>query len=539
MRRRRQGRDERGVAVILLALTITSVLLAAAFAVDVGWWYVRAQQVQRAADAAALAGVVWMPGDFSRAASTALESARTNGFVDGVDDVSVQVSVGATERQLAVRIVDGKVARFFSGASSSDPVSIGRRAVAQYELPVPLGGPESQLGGGINGLHLAVNGFCSRRSEGDDISSAYYHPTPTGNIDCRTPYATSTPTSPVAKNPDYRSSGYTYVVNIPPKLSDSTCRVASPPSDCSHTGTDVTIQVQDPKINTNVASPVADIYAGYANAIGCGASRPGTTLLSVYRADGTPLDDSDNPLMTPPGIVSEGLEAATSSAWEDLVTVPLGSLSGRYLVRVRSAADQACAAWSNAFGIRAQRGSTFTLCSTITSAASYAASCPQVYGLDAMGLRASVAGGLVPCTTTSVAGDLCATFYLAQVDPAYAGRQMVITLFDPGEGAQRLRVLAPDRTTASGLKSTAFTFQTSDTGTSISGSAGAANGLDVTGNQFNDRKLQLSLTIPTAADLAVSSGWFKVEYEVVNGSTLIDRTTWGVTVHGTPVHLVV
>lgn len=544
MRRVRRD-EERGLTAVYLALSITCVMLAGAFAVDLGWWYVRAQHAQRAADAAALAGVVWMPGDFSRATATARESAKANGFEHGVGNISVEVSPGANSRQLAVRITDGNVARFFSSLASSDKVSIGRRAVAQYELPVPLGGPENQFGANRpTGIYLAVNGFCTRRSDGDFLSSAYYHVSnPAATISCpAAPYASASVAPPLAKNPDYRATGYSYVVSIPPAQT-SGCSVAAPPAACSRTASPVTIQVQDPKLNTNLSAPVADQYT-FPNHVSCGTNRPGTTSFSVYSDNGTPLDDRDNVRLAGP--FAHGTETGTSTTWEDLFTVPAGSLSGRYFVQVSSAADQPCSAWSNAFGIRARVGSTFVPCSTLPGSplpGGYAF-CPQVYGLDAMGLRVALTDASAVCVGNKVSpGNLCTTFFLAQVDPVYAGRQMVITLFDPGEGAQRMRVLAPRSGFPNGVP-IGFSYRTTDTGSTSSGSVTAgSSGLDVSaaapGSTFNDRKLELAVTLPTAADLGANGSWFKVEYEVGStGSSLTDRTTWGVAIRGAPVRLV-
>ena len=55
---------ERGYAMILTSLMIVPLLGFAGFAVDVGAWYSRASSLQRASDAAALAGVVLQP-DFA------------------------------------------------------------------------------------------------------------------------------------------------------------------------------------------------------------------------------------------------------------------------------------------------------------------------------------------------------------------------------------------------------------------------------------------------------------------------------------------
>ena len=55
----------------------------AAIAVDLGRSYVVGQQGQRAADAAAMAGVVSLPGDQATAKTTALRYATLNGFTGG------------------------------------------------------------------------------------------------------------------------------------------------------------------------------------------------------------------------------------------------------------------------------------------------------------------------------------------------------------------------------------------------------------------------------------------------------------------------
>jgi hypothetical protein len=533
---RRRRDDERGVAVVFLAISITAVLMAAAFAADFGWWYVRVQQAQRAADAAALAGVVWMPGDFAKATTVARTTAAANGFEHGVDGITVVVSVGATERQLAVRIVDSQVTRIFSSVSSSEPVTVGRSSVAQYELPVPLGSPENQLGGGYRGVYVAVNGFCSRRTDGDHISSGYYRPDhANANITCPVPYASSSPSSPVAKNPDYRASGYTYVVEIPPAQTTG-CAVANPAPSCSRTATKVTIEVRNPRLlNANDPAAADQWFTNALRTPACpGTPRTTETTFTVYAADDTPLDDSDSV-----GYLAQKVygneNAPGSTTWEELVAVPQSSRSGRYLVNVRSKANDECSAWSNAFGLRARVGDgAFVPCNTITALP--ADHCPQVHGLDAMGVRAYVADPLAQVTCPVPSSNRCSTFYLAQVDKAYQGRRMVVTLFDPGEGAQRIRLLGPSGTRLS------FDY---DAGEGNSGSVSASSsGLDVSAAtssaNFNDRRLELSLTLPDAAGLTPDKGWFKVEYEVLSSAAaLTDRTTWGVAIRGAPVHLVV
>ena len=53
----RQG----GFVLLKFALLLVPLLLMVGFSVDVGYWYNRTAAIQKAADAAALAGVVWLP----------------------------------------------------------------------------------------------------------------------------------------------------------------------------------------------------------------------------------------------------------------------------------------------------------------------------------------------------------------------------------------------------------------------------------------------------------------------------------------------
>ena len=63
--RTRRRRDERGYAAILVAAFAASLLAPlCAISVDVSRWYVEVQRVQNAADAAATAGVTFLPDDF-------------------------------------------------------------------------------------------------------------------------------------------------------------------------------------------------------------------------------------------------------------------------------------------------------------------------------------------------------------------------------------------------------------------------------------------------------------------------------------------
>ena len=54
---------------VMTAMLLMTLMGLAAFAVDVGHWYQVGQQEQAAADAAAMAGVTYLPGDSTSAFS--------------------------------------------------------------------------------------------------------------------------------------------------------------------------------------------------------------------------------------------------------------------------------------------------------------------------------------------------------------------------------------------------------------------------------------------------------------------------------------
>jgi len=166
------------------------------------------------------------------------------------------------------------------------------------------------------------------------------------------------------------------------------------------------------------------------------------------------------------------------------------------------------------------------------------------------------------------------SFYLAQINPAYANHTMEINLFDPGEGSKYIQVINPDTGapmpfTYSTTDATASPSSTwgSDCGsdcatslgfpsTEISGNSDGSSppslptsgspGLPVSGtitpprdelsnSVFNDRHVQLTVKIP-ANYQALNGGWWQIQYTAT--SQITDRTTWSVQILGDPVHLV-
>jgi hypothetical protein len=138
--------SERGGAVIIMtALLLLPIFTFAAFGVDLAGWYSRINQLQAAADAAALSGTVWMP-NLQKATAVASDSLRENGIVDGVGSMTVTVAEGSTANSLRVTVTDRHPPRTFSQLLGGSQV-LTRSAEAEYYLPLPLGSPLNYFGG--------------------------------------------------------------------------------------------------------------------------------------------------------------------------------------------------------------------------------------------------------------------------------------------------------------------------------------------------------------------------------------------------------
>ena len=92
-RTRRTLREQGQVLAIFAAATILFVGILA-IVIDVSWYWANSLRVQRAADAAALAGVVWLPGNVSSAQQAAYNEASKDGYTAGVGGVTITASPG-------------------------------------------------------------------------------------------------------------------------------------------------------------------------------------------------------------------------------------------------------------------------------------------------------------------------------------------------------------------------------------------------------------------------------------------------------------
>ena len=170
---------ERGQIVVIFALSIIVFVGLAAVVIDVSWYWANTLRMQRAADAAALAGVVYLPGNPTLAYSTARAEAVKNGYTDGVGGVAVTpVQDPQDSRRLRVS-VSGPVNTYFARVLGLTSLNARRDSKADFVLPVPMGSPQNYYG--VSALKgstttsvtntVVTNHFDSTRNSGLDVAT--------------------------------------------------------------------------------------------------------------------------------------------------------------------------------------------------------------------------------------------------------------------------------------------------------------------------------------------------------------------------------
>lgn len=559
---RAKDKAEQGYVMATSALLLVPMLIFAAFATDVGAWYVRGQDIQRAADAAALAGVVWMPNDVE-AATAALQTVRLNGYPTAVvvdaatfnntaddPDPTPQVLLSSSgPQQLRVDIkAEGEV---FFGSLVIDGIAIERYGTAEYTFPVPMGNPGNALGTGAETDYGRVDNFylremprCELRQNGDFIGAARS-------------VSVCEPTTSGEPNPQHDPDGHAFIAEIP---------------DVSAGGWEIQAR--------------ATCWARNGTTRGAEADAP--LRFRLYDTDATPLDDYDNENVPPMAelLINHPNGNQTGSfdetacgnpttwtrtggdpgTWETIDTV---FNAGRYVIRSKNVYNDLDPDGAGPlspptnvrrglFSLRivpAGTGNGNYACSRVGPTA--VATCPAVYGRDFVTTYTNET--MLP---PSGGGANSAVLSLAEIGPEHAGKQIEIILFDPADGLDEMFVLEPDGTAATirwrTIDTEFYNYRTSRTDYT-DGSGGPVpeqtcgtescitqnsygNG---TSYGFQDRTLRIIVDIPTDYD---TNGcvdvpgepldcWWEVRYDDSNGS-INETLTWSVQVIGDPVRLI-
>ncbi len=146
---RTSRRRKNGQILVIFAGGIVALLGIVAIVVDVSWYWANTLRVQRAADAAALAGAIYLPGSTTNAYLYADAEATKNGYSSGggvvVTPLQDTANGGTDPRQLDVTI-SAPVQTFFMRVFGINTITATRTSKAIYVQPVPMGSPENYYG---------------------------------------------------------------------------------------------------------------------------------------------------------------------------------------------------------------------------------------------------------------------------------------------------------------------------------------------------------------------------------------------------------
>jgi hypothetical protein len=521
--------DDRGQAIVIAALFMTLLLAIVGIGIDIGWYQLNLIRMQRAADAAALAGVVYLPGNQTGAFTAAYAEATKNGFTDGAGGVTVVPRQDATNNRMLEVTIQGPVQTYFARLLGTASIQGARIARAEFVLPVPMGSPKDYFGiatlcrngdtptscpsvpSASGSGTLAQQGFWAtvltrgaNRGNGDAYST-YYNPAPSVNA-------------------AFDSNGYSYIVEFQPGTSGGAVWIFDPIF-CA-TGKRTTTPFQ--------RLGLGDAWYSVAS------TRNISTEYKLWNMNGTPYATSDDTLVASDGGLfanmdyadkgsdysgnrdygpgyngSSSADCASSpyhNAWWQLAS---GLGEGEYRLQVVTSSGSTGQNALNNFGIQ--------LTSTFGTGA-------RIYGQSRMAANINVA-------------STAALFYLCQVDAVHAGKTLEIRLFDPGDITNTtLRIKQP---TPSGYTDATFNFTATGSSGGAPTSGGSQTSLQTSSTStsfYNNQWITIQVALP--ADYRAPTppgetqpGWWKIEYTV--GTSGQDVTTWEVSIRGNPVHLVV
>jgi Flp pilus assembly protein TadG len=576
-RRRERTLRDQGYVLALTALLLLPLMGFTGFAVDLGSWAGTASKAQAAADAAALAGVVYLPDLPQKARDVAIATAERNGYKNGTNGVTVTATPNS-RNELDVVIFDPNVGQYFSSVFT-DPPDITRGATAEFIRPIAMGSPSAQIGQdperGLNSQFvLNTSGRGSPKHNGDKRTAG----------DCTSSNAGCTG----GVNSDYSPDGYLYAVDVgedanlgePLKIEVYDPAYVYNEDSCSRNNIDAT------QINTLHTNHPGDPYWNQRYQSGrttwcMGDQRlpdtAGHTVVTTYlvRApDDTPSDLSDNPVVCAisfdpynPGDATNMFNLLNSNTlrgrenqvfrdhyrkWFPICTVPPAQVErGTYVVQVRTNANLSAAPAAGG-GLGASNiNAGLSGGGSLEQAAN---PLPTTQGYNRYTVRAGLDTDLTGApasafTDVSFSGighlpiyinqsSATAEFFLARITPETAGKTLQLIFWDMADGANSTFELLPPSDASGTPFQCSFTrdgASTSGTGVTVTGCRMAG----ITSTSYNGRNVIVRIPIPGDYNCAVdvSTGcWTKVR--VTFSGNPADTTTWSASMTGDPIRLI-
>lgn len=506
---RRHRLRARGQVLVIFVFALGALFGILALVIDIGNIWNNSLHVQQAAEAAAMAGVPYMPGDLPTASTKATAEAQRNGF-SAADGATVTPAINLESNRRLDVTISRSFGTYFLRILGINTVRITRTATAEYTLPVPMGSPLSAYGNNSGNFWAAAMSQGANRGYGDAYGT-YYNPSPT-------------------LNNQYDSRGYQYAIEIPVGAGATNIDLYDPTFcavDANKGTGDHWIpwnQATWPAVSTyfTLWSDPAETPLDYSDDVQIASS--GDLFAGNRQVDkSTAYRDTNASWSTPYSGFAALLDCTTDTYHNTWWTFATVVSPGTYRLQVTT---------TNQLNLNDQKGTSSENMWGLRAVAADPTYGPHVYGLGKMVIYANVTSG----TTL---------FYLGRIEAVHAGKTMVIQLFDPGDalGNSSIEILQP---TATGYVATRFSY------TADSNAAGSKSGTNVlslrttinNATQYNNSWVTLTVPLPKTytaplpqdETAGILGGWWKIRYTFDN--TTSDTTTWQVSIRGNPVHLV-
>lgn len=487
-------REENGISLPMVALSFALLLWLAALGIDLGWFYLHAQRLQRAADASALAGVIWLPGDMGSATTAAVDVARTNGYDTSGSPPYPQVAVAQVDdTQLQVTVTD-EVPTFFLKALGRDTQVIAMKATAEYIPPLRLGSDENQFGNSCNQDDAPPGVDC-----GDDFwANIHGKYTQVSFGDAYSPYCWSgNGNSSCSSNPTFRPRGYLYGIE-------------------KGTNSGFTVEFLDmAHHNTSGGTSTNDHHrTGDRGCEAWGDATPlcgQTVTTNLYRPSPSPFDLLPGDLLCSyTWIPRPQVPTAAPYVWEVPSPCFIQSSASAGVYRLQVVVEEPSQpqySGLNRYSIRVPAGS-------------------KLYGLGDMSIYNNSTGG------TTV-------FKVAEVSDIYAGKTFVVELYDAGESSDTGTLSMIDPRTGSawtGYPAGACRIYSRNHNSATWGlqSEPGTCAESVNPGEYQNRWLKFEMDMDDT--YTCTDCWWRVNYAYPSG--VQDTTTWRAYVIGNPIHLI-
>jgi hypothetical protein len=499
--------DERGVVLVWMAMALVGMLMFAGLMVDLGAWYQQSQDIQRTADAAALAGATYLPNNPGSGGGLLGATLATSGCPanlattgqpkdafcaamkviakNGYSGATVKTWVDASnDRQLDVQITQGNIQQYFTSFFMG-PLTFARSSHAQFSQPIQLGSPQNYFGtgtlygftgfgtGNTPNFWASIAGYCEAKEAGDQYAAGF-----DGNVgnvhngsytlggsfptNCN-PSAdtgrigTSTPVCDTAQkmNCEFDPLGYEYTITVPTGLSNvhvylfnagfNPCQ-NQPRYDASNN----LVPAPSPPYNAPLMDTDSNLSAQYP----CGGSVPGgaTKINTYYTLVGGGGQIGQYKATTSrsggyPGWTDLTAQAGFSTLGPGTYYLNVSTIkvtdSGGVLTSTPAGSDAGPSFGVHNYGILASTNGTAPDSTNLKNGGTYVCTSPPAVACPTVYANTSTAEAV---TIVSTGGASAATAYLANVPTAAIGKVVTLKIWDPGDYAQYLQIMKPDGT---------------------------------------------------------------------------------------------